>query len=178
MKNSKKKTIGQILIDLTPLLDVVFILLMIVMIGSETYNSQADSAMAEAQDIKSEYLAMESVMQDRLDTYENLNDYVGVVSIYATYQPSYRQNRTVYIGYGDDIKTVALSGAGTSKAWKECKTYIEGILDANPGVPYVISIMDERMLYRDEQAIEAMYADLCTSHDNLYLKNYTENDDE
>lgn len=178
MKTDKKRTIGQILIDLTPLLDVVFILLMIVMIGSEVYAGQADSVRAEAEDVKAEYTAMEAVMTDRIDTYEHLDDYVGVVSIYAAYQPSYRQNRTIYIGYGDEVKTIALNGAGTTKAWKDCRNYIEGILSANEGTPFVISILDEQMLYRDEQAIEDMFADLCASHKNLYLKNYTETDDE
>lgn len=178
MNINRKRTIGQILIDLTPLLDVVFILLMIVMIGSEMYTGQADREKAEAADIKAEYMAQEAVLKDSIDTYEHMSDYVGVITIYAGYQPSYRQNRTVYIGYGSETKTIALNGANTSKAWKDCKNYISGLIEAGNGMPFVISILDEQMLYRDEQSIEEIYVDLCTSYSNLYLKNYTETEDE
>ena len=48
-KNKKPKTIGRLIIDLTPLLDVIFIVLIVVLAGQDTFNMEANQKFAEAE---------------------------------------------------------------------------------------------------------------------------------
>lgn len=181
----KNRTVGRLLIDLTPLLDVIFILLIVVVCYQDNYKIESDAIRQEAKQVEDrandrveQAQAMTEAIQGQLDTYVNLNDYVNIVEIYATYQPSDRKNRTIYIRYNDKEKTISLNAANTARAWQECETYLSTVLDASPDSPMVLKIMDERMLYRDEQRINEMFAALCGKYDNLYLRNYTETQDE
>lgn len=181
----KKRTVGQMLIDLTPLLDVIFILLIVVVCYQDNYKDQSDLIRQEADLKMSRALEKEDAanakiagVEGQLETYANLNDYVNIVEIFATYSPSDRKTRTIYIRYNDKEKTISLTAANTVRAWQECETYLSDILDAAPSSPMVLKIMDERMLYRDEQRITEMFTELCGKYDNLYLRNYTETKDE
>ena len=55
-KNKKPKSIARLLIDLTPLLDAIFLVLIVVLAGQDNYNTEADKKYAEAEKYVSEIL--------------------------------------------------------------------------------------------------------------------------
>lgn len=176
--------IGRMLIDLTPLLDVIFILLIVVVCYQSKYKDISDANIAAATakeaavtDEMAATKAQNTVLKAQLDTYANLNDYVNVVEIFSTYTPSDRKNRTIYISYNSEQKTINLTASNSSRAWQECESYITGILESRGDAPMVLKVMDEQMLYRDEQRIIELFGSLCEKYPNLYLRNYTESEE-
>ena len=186
MRLGKNKSIGQFIIDLTPLLDVVFILLIVVLSFQDAYSADADNKISEAQQIESDANDLvskteskDATISEQLDTYANLNDYVNIVTIYADYQPSNRKYRTIYLAINDtDVKEISLNPSNGDVAWSECEETIKQCLEDNLGVPTIYAIKNEKMLYRDEQMIIKMFSELSSSYDNIYLKNYMETDNE
>lgn len=183
MKLGKKpKSIGQVLIDLTPLLDVIFILLIVVLSYQDNFSekaeeqiSQAEQYYTDAQDAVADAEAKTDTYKEQLENYANLNDYVNVVTIYASYEPSNRKYRTIHIAMNaDDMKEIPLNPSNTSEAWAECKSCVEQVITDE--APTIISIKNEKMLYRDEESIIKMYESLEAT--NVYLKRYEREADE
>ncbi len=183
LKN-KPKTMGQFIIDLTPLLDVIFILLIVVLSFQNNYIKEADEKVEAAERV--EEAANEAItinndhytaVQTQLETYEQLYDYVNVVTIFASYMPSNRKYRTLHVEINGNTQWEReINPSNEEKIWDECRTYIESTLSDKSGFPTVFAIRDEKMLYRDEQAILALYDDLDLP--NKYEKNYLETDNE
>lgn len=177
-------SLGQFLIDLTPLLDVIFILLIVVLTYQDGYIKDADDKKAEADkivqmanDAKAKAESSNETAQEQLDTYANIHDYVNVVTVYASYTPSNIKYRTLHVEINNnDIWEKEINPSNEQRVWEECRTYIEEKLTGLSAMPTVFSIMNEKMLYRDEQAILSLYGDL--NIENKFEKNYMETDDE
>ena len=196
MKNTPK-IMGQLLIDLTPLLDVIFILLLVVLTYESDFDKNAKNEMADAQQIRQEATAREQQVrleandaiaeaegkrdaaQEQLDTYEHLYDSVNVVTIYASYKPSNRKFRTVHVQINaEKMWEKEINPSNEDNVWKDCQVYIETEIanNGNNPIPTLFSVTNEKMLYRDEQSILSLYEKL--NIQDKYLKNYTETDDE
>ncbi len=194
LKN-KPKTVGQFIIDLTPLLDVIFILLIVVLSFQNTYSKQADekieTAEKQAEERLEEAAKIEQTAKDamaenndhyetvqkQLETYEQMYDYVNVVTVFASYRPSNRKYRTLHVEINAREQWEReINPSNEDRIWDECRAYIEGVLGNSEGVPTIFAIKDEKMLYRDEQAILALYEDLNIK--DKFEKNYSESDDE
>ena len=180
LKN-RPKSVGQFLLDLTPLLDVIFILLIVVL----TYQNDSSAASSAAarqleqsyQDAVAAAEGKYAAAQEQLDTYAQMHDYVNVVTIYASYQPSNRKYRTLHVEINENgIWEKEINPSNEERIWDECKAYIETALSERMELPTVFSIQNEKMLYRDEQSILALYEKLDVS--NKFEKNDMEKDDE
>lgn len=174
--NNKSRSIGQYIIDLTPLLDVIFILLMVVLCYSEDHIEGADKKFEEAQQIEQSAKADMEAKNVQLQASE---DSVNSVVIYAYYDPSNRKRRTlsVIINTGEPVKW-EINNTNQSRVWEDCKLYIEENLQKTDTVPTIISIpvKDEKMLYRDEVSIKDLYEKLNIK--NKYLSDKAESNDE
>lgn len=183
LKN-KPKTLGQFIIDLTPLLDVIFILLIVILTYQDDFGKKADEALLKAQEIeqqaKDDVAAAESsknAVQEQLDTYENLYNSVNVVTIYASYVPSNRKYRTLHVQVNaNDLWETEINPSNEERIWDECLNYIETEIAKKPGIPTIFSILDEQMLYRDEMSMLDLYDRL--SIQDKYIKNNMETDNE
>lgn len=185
MRLRKKRSVGQFVIDLTPLLDVIFIMLIVVLTIQTQHGDDASEKLEEAQRIEAEAKdqleAMDSqmiTMQEQLETYHNLNEYINVITICADYQPSNRKYRTVYLVIDDQEMKFSLNPSNGDTVWAECQAAIEQCLSENPDVPMIYSVLSSKMLYRDEQKIKSLFDELSSSYDNIYLKQVTEKADE
>lgn len=180
-KNRKPRSIGRILIDLTPLLDVVFIMLIVVLAGQDNYNSKADQKIAEAEKIVaeaesevSEIEAKNSALSEQMAAYSEINDHFNIVTVYAAYSTENRKLRTIYLVINtDDPIQINLNPSNTSSAWAECREMIENVIKKDKDLPMILSIStsnDEKMLYRDEQAIITMLNDLGKTYSNITVR--------
>ena len=181
---NKTKTVGQLLIDLTPLLDVIFLMLIVVLSYQTNYSNNADEVYEKAQQIEQEAKDMvadakssNATAQEQLDTYEKLDNYVNVVTIYASYKPSNIKYRTLHVQINsEDIWEKEINPSNEKRVWEECQNYLESNLIKDSEIPTIFSIMDEKMLYRDEQEIYSLYGRL--NIQNKYEKNNMEMNDE
>jgi hypothetical protein len=184
MLKNKPKTLGQFIIDLTPLLDVIFILLIVVLSFQDNYSKLADEKLENAEKI--EQTAKDAMaenndhyetVQKQLETYEQMYDYVNVVTVFASYRPSNRKYRTLHVEINAREQWEReINPSNEDKIWDECRAYIEGVIGSNENKPTIFAIKDEKMLYRDEQAILSLYEDLNIK--DKFEKNYSESDDE
>ncbi|MCR5738243.1 MAG: hypothetical protein K6G43_00325 [Lachnospiraceae bacterium] len=184
MQMSSKDTshsIEKMIIDLTPLLDVVLLMLIVVLSCNtakaeeekksnlqavEEMQQESQQLVADANDRADEAEARCDAMRNQFNNYENLNQYVNVISIYVAYQESYRWNRTIYICINNsELKAIPFNDSTEDARWDECKRYIEENIP-NRDIPTVISIdnsyisEDKKMLYRDELRLLQLYAEL------------------
>ena len=173
----KSHSLEKFIIDLTPLLDVVLLMLIVVLYSNansverEKENNQIkvaeqQSLVEQANDQVADANAQYAAAANQLNNYENLNNYVNVITVYASYQESYRWNRTIYVSINNgEIVTFDVNQENESTIWDECRTYIENNVP-NRDIPIVISIdnsyisEDAKMLYRDELKLLQLYSDL------------------
>ena len=165
-------------IDLTSLLDVIFIVLMIVMCYQQIYlekrEANADSVMQEAQVMKdeaAESLADAAVYAKQLENCENLFSQLSLVTVYASYQPSDVKNRQIRVLVNnDEVSTIDLSPSNTEEAYARLEQLLNDSISSNPDIPVIISLDEEQILYRDEVRISDMIKELSGKYENLYYK--------
>ncbi|MCR5727604.1 MAG: hypothetical protein K6G24_09065 [Lachnospiraceae bacterium] len=178
----KPKSLGRLLIDLTPLLDVVFIVLIVVLAGQDNYSTEADRKYAEAEQyVKEVNASMEeigaenSVLTEQMSAYSSINEYFNVVTVYAAYSTENRKLRTIYIKVNtEDTVAINLNPSNASAAWLECRNYIEELIKKDESLPMILSLdsnRDEKMLYRDEMSINELFMDLTGKYKNLNIRN-------
>ena len=181
-KDKKSRSLSRILIDLTPLLDVIFIVLIVVLAGQDNYSTEADRKYAEAEkyviDVNAEMEEIDaenSVLKEQMSSYSALNEYFNVVTVYAAYSPENRKFRTIYIKVNtDETQKINLNPSNSQDAWSECRKFIEDIIKKDESLPMILSINtsgDDKMLYRDESSINDMFADLMRKYQNLTIRN-------
>ncbi len=180
MKNRRSRTFGQSIIDLTPLLDVVFIFL-IVVLCSQSNQANAEAAagqtMVELQDTNAELVAENMVMKEQISEYENVSDYINLITVTASFNESNRKYRTIFLVINGEELKYDLNPSNADTIWNVCRTKIAEIADRDPDIPTLISIKDQGMLYRDVVAI----SDICREigkDKNVFLKNYLESENE
>ena len=173
-KTDKSKSIGKILIDLTPLLDVVFIVLIVVFASQKMSIKESQSAVEQAQSSQAAAEAQSAVMGDQMETYDDINSYFSLISVYAGFDPSNRVRRTIYIKVNEsDIKTIAINPSDQDRRWEECEQYLEEAISREGNLYTILSVntqSEEGMLYRDEQRIFEMFRDISKKHTNVYIK--------
>lgn len=181
-KDKKPRSIGRLLVDLTPLLDVIFIVLIVILAGQDNYSTEADRKFAEAEKIVSRVNAeMEeidvenSILEEQMSAYSSINEYFNIVTVYASYSPENRKLRTIYLKVNtDDPITFNLNPSNVSTAWSDCRKYIEDIIKKDESLPMILSLdtnSDDKMLYRDEESISSMFMELSKAYKNLTIKN-------
>lgn len=172
-------------IDLTSLLDIIFIILLVVicnqkfnMIDSKT---EADAITAQAEAIQQE--AVEAVKEaheiiseadayrEQLENYAGLNDYLAMVTVYVDYTPRDIKNRTIRIIVNDgEMSRIELNSENKNDALKQMKNDLVSAIKEFSDLPVIISINRENILYRDENAVRDVVDGLCREFENVYIK--------
>ncbi|MBP5264290.1 MAG: hypothetical protein J6Z33_07965 [Lachnospiraceae bacterium] len=173
---------SDILIDLTSLLDVIFIVLLVVIGRQMNLTDQqaeqvkagiaVEEATAQAEVAHAKY----SLYLDQLDTADTLNQMVCALTVYCYYSENDVTERYVEIlRKGDAEPTmITMRGENVSAALQSVKNAIIEYVQDNHEFPVILSLNegDERILYRDEKAIKKIFEELSVSADypNVYVK--------
>jgi len=171
-------------IELTSLLDVIFIVLMIVVCNQqinmtsktaeiEAMQQQAQVEMAEAEDLKAEAEAAKELFEEHQDTYTSIDENLSVMTIYASYVPSNPQNREIRILAGDrELPAISLNPGNSKDAFAEFERELDTEFKNayNAQKPVIISINTEKILYRDANDIESIINKLSKEYGNIYYK--------
>ena len=170
-KNKKPKSIGRLLIDLTPLLDVIFIVLIVVLAGQDSFKAEADQTFAEAQEIQDDaaqeledMMASVKTYESQLEVFEELNDQFNVISVSAIYDLKDRTYRKVLVKtFGNEPKLMELNPSNSEKVWNDFRTIIENVISEDVTKETIISIKveeGEKMLYRDYEKMKGIINEL------------------
>ena len=166
-------------IELTSLLDVIFIVLMIVIcnqqINMTVKEDTAKVKMEQAMDAQADADAEKELYKQHRETFETVNEQMDVITVYVDYTPSDIRNREIRIMANDDeLPIIKLSPSNTKESFEQFEKSLEKkIAEAEEAdKPVIISIDTTQILYRDEKAVDEIIGRLFDKHDNLYLKKY------
>ena len=159
---------NNILLDLTPLLDVIFIILLIFV--SQTILLKKTSA-GEAQRLQDEYKEAKKEYDLRN---EMIDDYYTFVTVISTYDEENPENREIRISRdpNEADQIITLNGSDVEQEYSEFEECLKGYIDPGREAPIVFSLNqgDERILYRDENRIRETVEKLQNSNNNVYFK--------
>lgn len=169
----RRKRNSDLIIDLTSLLDVIFILLLVILCGEqiakEQYVNQEQAATEKVQEAE----AVKELYEDQLEISDSLNQYVNAISVYSDYNPDQITVRKIRVlKEAQELESYDLIGADTEKAYGEFEACLVEYITENPEQPVILSLNegDEKILYRDEKAILAIFEALSDEYENVYIK--------
>ena len=168
---------SDIVIDLTSLLDVVFIVLLVVICRQHILTGSQQEKMEDVvKDVEArEALAQEKyeLYMDQLETADQLNQYVWAVSVYSSYNDDKLTERRIsMLREGQEIEGFELRGENVSGVLEAFRKALESYITEHAEQPVILSLNenDEDILYRDEKAINRIFSELASEYDNVYIK--------
>ena len=174
----KRHNKENIFIDLTSLLDVVFILLMVVMLNGQEMSNQADIQRVDASRAEKEALVNLKLYKKQMETVDEL----WMISVDASYDSEDVTKRQIRIlKMGEDVEdSIEMDGTNTKEPLDKLKasldSYIVSWITSNQYTenpkPIILSINenDDHILYRDEKAIQEIFYELKDKYKDVYLR--------
>lgn len=169
-------------IDLTPLLDVIFIFLFVVIIG---YAAKAQAVEAEAQsrneqlteeveELKAQLAEQEALREsyeERLADYENdvIGGRVKIVTIYCTWDEEDSTKRKIRVLTSDkNYDPVNLTAENQENGYARLNQLLVDYITGNRDSVVVLSLNTEKILHRDRTAISEMIDKLTRKYNYVY----------
>lgn len=173
MRKRRRTAGNSVFIDLTSLLDVIFILLLVVLC-SYNYEKQKNEQAAEASAAAiSDAEASSRAYSDMIETQNDLQKYVWAASIVVPYEPDKITTRHIKVLTEDkEIISIDLVGNDMEGDIEEFRDSLTDYVRRHPDRPVILSLneKDDRILYRDETAIKEILDELMNTYDNVYIK--------
>lgn len=173
MRKRKGGRKGDIIIDLTSLLDIVFIILLVVMCGQSGLNRNLSDAMDKAEEAERKSQAAYVLYDDQSKIADNLNQYVLAVTVVVPYNEKDVTKREVRIlKEGNTIESFRLVGNNISESRSAFKESLAGYAKENSDRPVILSLNedDDYILYRDEVMVNEIFRELALEYSNIYIK--------
>ena len=174
----RRRENSNILIDLTSLLDVIFILLMVVLARQQISGMNLEKKAADLSVREEELSEAKREAEDKFRLYSDQTDTLNkavMISVTATFDEDDIQNRDLKIlkNGNPEPDVFLLSGGDTAETYSEFeekrRSYVEG---ASEGMPVILSIADDgsEILYRDQQKIQALFNELQEGSSDIYIR--------
>lgn len=168
MNRSRSKGIKQFIIDLTPLLDVIFILLIVVLANGTRSEELANEQLEEAMEVKSSAEQQVNAYKSHFEAYSDIDEYFSIITVSAGYHSDNRRERTISIkvNENDEIQ-FELNPVNQDDQWEKITQDIQKTISAKNDLPAILVLNiknDEKMLYRDEEAIMRIFDGLKTEY--------------
>lgn len=169
----RRKKNNDLVIDLTSLLDVIFILLLVILCGEQLAKQEYITKEQQASEVVQEAEAAKGLYEDQMELSDNINNYVCAISVYSDYNPDQITVRKVRIlKENEEIESYDLIGADTKEAYEAFAKRLAEYVEASAEQPVILSLNegDEKILYRDEKAILQIFEQLSDEYENVYIK--------
>ena len=156
--------------DMTPLLDVIFIVLMVVMCH-QTLNTQKDQGkIDELKTDLDQATAKIGIYETQLGAYENANDLVAYVTLYADYDTGNPKIRHIKLAYNNDVAFDELTITPTTEIeiYSKFQEEMEKFLSEKDNTPVLIILEDSHILYRDQQELSKILQGVDDKYDNVF----------
>lgn len=173
---------NEIAIDLTSLLDVIFIVLLIVMCSQKTLTTDAKNQLEQAEQATQEANELKANYENHIEKYEQTDEYVLFIDVTAIYDVSHIEQRTIQVMAGADVAqltpyAIAIDAQSEQDGYADLSAYISsqitaymGESDADRPVFLTVNKNDDDILYRDEQAIEHIFERLQQEYPSIYIR--------
>ena len=194
MKHRLKNKLNTV-VELTSLLDVIFIVLMIVICNQQinleekgrdveaayeeaaAVKAEAEAALSEAGDLRAEAEAEKALFEEHLEKFEDISSQMTTVTVIIDYQPSNLRTRTIRLmADADTPETITITPETENDAYTKFEEKLEDLVTQAEASdkPVVISIDMARILYRDELRAEEVLSAVYGRHGNLFYRKSAE----
>ena len=172
-KSIKDKT--KIELDLTSLLDVIFIVLMVVMCHSMATAVEAESKVEDTAGLEAEL----DEVQDTLELYEareeeilSVEDRVLFVNAYVDFDENDIKTRTIKLMYDEsfEIDPITITPDNESEMYESFENKLSSYLSEHSDMPILLTLDEENILYRDHERVMEIVDELKETHTNLYIQ--------
>lgn len=172
MRRRRGSSRSDIIIDLTSLLDVIFIILLVVLCGQSSLNQGLADSQTDVEQAKAQAEAEYKLYEDQLEMADSLNQLVCAVSVIVPYEADVTQRTIMILKEGEVIEEIPMNGSDTSKAVAAFRESLTDYILENKDRPVILSLNeeDDYILYRDEVMVQEMFVDLAKEHENVYIK--------
>ncbi len=173
MRKRRRGSGGDILIDLTSLLDVIFIILLVVMWGQNRAGDNLKQAQADAEYAKAQTEAEYKLYQQQIEIAENINQYIWAASVVVPYDKADVTRRKIQVlKEGEEIESFDLVGNQVTASVEAFKKSLVKYIEENPNQPVILSLNenDDNILYRDEVMVTEIFLELAKEYQNVYIR--------
>ncbi len=168
---------SDVIIDLTSLLDVIFILLMVVLARQQVAGMDLEKKEVFVTELQSSLEKTEAEERDKLRLYTeqlDIAEKTAIITVTATFDPVEPKVRTLKILKNGNEKAdeFLLRGADTAEAFAAFEKKLNEYIRSSEGMPVILSIADDgsEILYRDQQKIESIFNGLSDGSDDIYIR--------
>lgn len=171
----RRRSRSNILIDLTSLLDVVFIVLLVVMCQLQDTKNTYSAEEKKAKQQEKEFNDLKNQYSDQLKSLGSVSDYIAYINVNAHYDEDL-VTRHISILNSDNQSEIPeipeLKGLRVSDGYEELSEYLRTYIAENSERVVVLSFNenDEDILYRDEKAIKQIFNQLSSEYPNIREK--------
>ena len=173
MRRKRRGSGGDVLIDLTSLLDVIFIILLIVMWSQDIVEDNLKQSQAEAEYAMSKTEAEYKLYEQQLKIADNINRYVFAVSVVVPYdKDDVTQRKIQILKEGEEIESFDMVGNNVTEAIEAFRTSLVSYIEKNKTRPVILALNenDDNILYRDEVMVTEIFLELTKEYSNVYIR--------
>lgn len=173
MRRKRNSSKSDVLIDVTSLLDVIFIVLLVVLLGQSNVEANLKQAQAEAEAAKAEMNAEQMLYEQQQEIADTINRLVFAVSVVVPYDKADVTHRTIRIlKENEEIESFELVGNNTEASVEAFKKSLVTYVEANKDRPVILSLneRDDNILYRDEVMVTEIFYGLTKEYGNVYIR--------
>lgn len=170
----KKRNIrGDVVIDLTSLLDVIFILLLVVLCGQQGINKNLTEKGIEQENAIAQANETREIYEDMIDMEDNIQQMVWAASIAVPYEKTEITKREIkLLVEGKEIESFPLIGNEVEESINQFREVLIEYIESNQERPVILSLNDndDNILYRDETRVNDIMTELIETYSNVYIR--------
>lgn len=173
MRRKRRGSGRDVLIDLTSLLDIMFIILLVVLWGQSNKHEELTKIQAEAEDAKVQAEMEYKLYEQQLEVADTVNQMVWAATVMVPYNEQDVTVRTIQVlKEGEEIERFELVGNHVEDAVAAFKECMIGYIEANKDRPVILSLneKDDTILYRDEVMVTDIFYELTKEYNNVYIR--------
>ena len=162
-------------IDLTSLLDVIFIILLAVMVSSNVDNtSKSDELEQNMKEVKHQQDELNnkiSQYDNIMQVKDNIDQWVWIVSISVPYEDDVHKRTISVMSEDQQIYSYELIGNKTEETFDKFKADLVSQIEGKD-CPVILALNPDRaeILYRDEQKVSDILFELSEEYQNVSIK--------
>lgn len=169
----KRNSRGDVVIDLTSLLDVIFILLLVVLCGQQGINENLKEKSIEQENAVAQADATREMYEDMIAMEDNIQQMVWAASIAVPYEKTEITKREIKVLVeGEEIESFPLIGNDVEESINQFREVLIEYIESNQDRPVILSLNDndDNILYRDETRVNDIMTELIETYNNVYIR--------
>lgn len=165
-----KRSLPNLDIDLTSLLDVIFIVLMVVMchqaLGTRTEQQENEQLTIQLEEAENK----NDIYETQLYAYDNADQLVAYVILNADYDAKDPTTRNIQLAYNNDIafEEIIITSENEEESYASFEEKMVSFLSEKSYMPVILVLNEDNILYRDQVRLSEILSKLGEQYSNLY----------